>query len=475
MHVVTLAGIPASDGLFQELAIETQCDEELATLLDYLRTGWPRSRKQAREFVRQYFDQQQLFSMVQGVVLRGDRIFIPRGLRKAMIEKTHEGHLGIAKTKARAREHMWWPGMGKAFEERVMRCDTCAEHHHQQRKEPLRSTPLPDRPWQHVASDLFELKGKHYILIVDYYSRFPEIRRLGQIGARAVIMACKKIFSVHGIPELLVSDNGPQYNNAEFKRFAEEWQFEHATSSPRYPQGNGLAERTVQTVKGLMEKADSSGTDFQLALLAYRTSPHESTGGSPAQLLMGRKTRSRLPASPEMLRPQIIPHHEVEERDKASKQKQARYYNTRNGARPLESLETGDRVLIWDIDSRTWRIPGTLVRRLGERSYLVRLESGRTLRRNRMQIQKRPKERDVIHWSEEDEAVTADDATTAEEQTETEKEQVQTQEADKRVEEQRQEAGTEVRDQGDQRQEQVTTTRYGRVSRRPKWQENYVK
>ena len=125
----------------------------------------------------------------------------------------------------------------------------------------------------------------------------------------------------------------------------------------------------------LMAKADSLGTDFQLALLAYRTSPHESTGGSPAQLLMGLKTRSRLPACPEMLRPQIIQHHEVEQRDKASKQKQARYYNTRNGTRPLEALETGDRVLIWDIDSRTWRIPGTLVKRLGERSYLVRLES----------------------------------------------------------------------------------------------------
>ena len=252
------------------------------------------------------------------------------------------------------------------------------------------TTQLPERPWQQVGSDLFEWEGKHYLLVVDYYSRFPEIRLLKHQGATAVIAECRQIFSIHGIPERFISDNGPQYCNTEFKQFAKQYGFAHATSSPRYPQGNGLAERTVQTVKGLMNKARCSGEDFQLALLAYRASPHESTGASPGQLLMGRKIRTRLPMLPSKLVPEVVSPGEIARKDQASKDKQASYYNRRNGVRSLETLEAGDNVLIWDIESRTWSIPGILVRQLGARSYLVQLASGRKLRRNRLQIQRRP-------------------------------------------------------------------------------------
>ena len=113
-----------------------------------------------------------------------------------MIGKAHEGHLGIAKTKARAREHMWWPGMARALEEAVIRCPICAQFRHQQQKEPLMTTQLPERPWQQVGLDLFEWEGKHYLLVVDYYSRFPEIRLLKHQGATAVIAECRQIFSI---------------------------------------------------------------------------------------------------------------------------------------------------------------------------------------------------------------------------------------------------------------------------------------
>lgn len=140
---------------------------------------------------------------------------------------------------------------------------------------------------------------------MDYYSRFPEVRQLIRWDSEAVINVCKEVFACHGIPEVYVSDNGPQYNSARFKAFAKEYGFQHVTSSPQYPRGNGLAERTVQTLKGLMDKAKESNEDFALALLAYRASPHDSTGISPAQLLMGRRVRTRLPASPELLKPRV--------------------------------------------------------------------------------------------------------------------------------------------------------------------------
>ena len=79
---------------------------------------------------------------------------------------------------------------------------------------------MPKRNWQQVGSDLFETAGKHYILIVDHYSRFPELRPLSNLRANYVIAACQKIFACHGIPELFVSDNGPQYANISFTKFA---------------------------------------------------------------------------------------------------------------------------------------------------------------------------------------------------------------------------------------------------------------
>jgi hypothetical protein len=232
LSMVTVAGIPASDELFRELAEETKKDPELSRLMPYLLSEWPRTRQRVHQDVRAYWDSRHLLSTVNGLVFRGERIFIQTSLRKEMIGKAHEGHLGIAKTKARAREHMWWPGMARALEEAVIRCQTCAQFRHQQQKEPLMTTQLPERPWQQVGSDLFEWEGKHYLLVVDYYSRFPELRLLKHQGAKAVIAECQEIFSIHGIPEMFISDNGPQYGNTEFKKFAKKYGFEHATPPP---------------------------------------------------------------------------------------------------------------------------------------------------------------------------------------------------------------------------------------------------
>ena len=111
-------------------------------------------------------------------------------------------------------------------------------------------TPLPQRPWQTVASDLFTLKNNNYLLVVDYYSRYVEIITLRKsTSSQAVIEALETIFARHSIPDELRSDNGPHYHSDEFALFAKDWGFKHTTSSPRFPQSNGEAERAVRTVK----------------------------------------------------------------------------------------------------------------------------------------------------------------------------------------------------------------------------------
>ena len=109
----------------------------------------------------------------------------------------------------------------------------------------------------------------------------------------------KSSFSKYGIPELLITDNGPQYACNEFKEFTEKYDFKHTTSSPHFPQSNGQAERTVQTVKQLLSKSD----DPFLALLVYRATPLPWCGYSPAQLLMGRNIRTNIPQATEYLVP----------------------------------------------------------------------------------------------------------------------------------------------------------------------------
>ena len=135
-----------------------------------------------------------------------------------------------------------------------------------QNAKPLLTTPIPTLPWQKVATDIFEWEKCSYLLMEDYYSRFIEVTRLGGLSTEAVIGAVKGIFARHGVPEEVVSDNGPQFSSRSFQNFSREYGFEHITSSPFYPQSNGEAERTVRTVKSLWEKKDTFLATVRLTL-----------------------------------------------------------------------------------------------------------------------------------------------------------------------------------------------------------------
>ena len=117
---------------------------------------------------------------------------------------------------------------------------------------------MPDYPWQVVGSDLFELKGGHYLLVVNYFSHYPEVIKLSSTTSSNIIALLKTIFAQHGIPEVLRTDNGPQYAAKEFAVFAKTYRFQHVTSSPRFPQSNGQVERMVQAIKG-MRKNSTAG------------------------------------------------------------------------------------------------------------------------------------------------------------------------------------------------------------------------
>ena len=222
-------------------------------------------------------------------------------------------------------------------------------------------------------------------MTVDYYSDFFEVDRLYNKQGTEVIQKLKAHFARHGIPDTIVSDNGPPFNSSEFKRFVDRYETEHVTSSPGYPRSNGKAENAVKTAKRIMTKALDSGSDPYLALLDWRNTPSEVLGTSPVQRLFGRRTKTLLPTSSRLLSPQAV--KDVQKDLYSRKAKQAFYYN--RGTKELDPLQAGDSVRL--------RRPGQSGKRkkwsrahveaqVDVRSYAVRTGDGRLYRRNRSQL-----------------------------------------------------------------------------------------
>ena len=135
---------------------------------------------------------------------------IPRSLRQETLQKIHSGHQGIQRYRLCVSTSVWWPGIAQQVEHVIKSCRECAKASvpHVQ---PMIVSPLPSHPREKVASDLFQLNGKTYLQLADYFSRYMEVQTLTTTTSASVIRALKAIFSRHGVPSVLVSDNGPQY------------------------------------------------------------------------------------------------------------------------------------------------------------------------------------------------------------------------------------------------------------------------
>ena len=195
----------------------------------------------------------------------------------------------------RALKTVYWPGINKDILKQYQSCKTCIKHSKSQRYEPLQSHPTPELPWHTVATDLFEIRNSKYLLLVDYYSRFAVLHKLGSNTSKVLVQEMKAVFAELGVPNVIVSDGGPQYTSAEFKNITKQWQIEHLISSPRNPQSNSMAERCIQTMKASLIKTMEEGEDVDLALLTYKTTPLSHRLPLPAGLLNSRKYKTLLP------------------------------------------------------------------------------------------------------------------------------------------------------------------------------------
>jgi len=193
--------LPMSDQRLDEIRAETRRDQSLRELSETILVEWPENKEHAPALTHLYFSVRDELIVQDGLVFKGSSGVIPKSLRADMKLKIHSSHLGIEACLRRARECIYWPGMAAEMKLYISACETCRElDSTTHTKETLMSHEVPSRPWAKIATDIFTLDGKDYLVTIDYYGNFWEVDRLPNSKASTTILNLKSHFARYGIP-----------------------------------------------------------------------------------------------------------------------------------------------------------------------------------------------------------------------------------------------------------------------------------
>ena len=253
---IQLSFIQFSTQKLESIRESTQADDELCALRTVILDGWPDGQRHLAAPLRPYWSCRDELAVEDGLIMNGDRLVIPLSLQAEVLSKLHEAHQDIEKNRLRAKSRVYWKSINNYIDDIVRKCDACHRLQKRQAHEPLMQHELPTRPWQIVGTDLFAIREDTYLLICDYYSKFPFVYRIkGKMTSDAIISKMSEVFAENGSPNKVVSNNGGHYSSQAFRNLAAEWCFDHVTSSPHFPHSNGFIERQVQTLKYTLKKA----------------------------------------------------------------------------------------------------------------------------------------------------------------------------------------------------------------------------
>ena len=231
-----------------------------------------------------------------------------------------------------------------------------------------------------IAYDLFEINGRHYLLTVDRYSKYPLMDEMPTpVSSHAVTQKMQSFMSLFGRPEEILTDNGPQYTGQAFQRMINDWGIRHTTSSPHYPKGNGFVERHVRHIKSIVKKTQKIKDDLHIALLQVRATPIDSKLPSPAELLFGRPVSTLLPSR--VYQGKVGHRQHLAHRAAVMKK-----HHDPNCRRELPLLHPGKHVTVWNKDRRTWH-PAVVFQKCNEpRCYVMQTPNGNKIRRCRSHL-----------------------------------------------------------------------------------------
>lgn len=362
---------------------ETRRSKFLQEIVKYVSRGyWP---KKVDEKLKRFNCVKASLSVVQDCLMMSDRVVIPESLQKAVLKQLHEGHPGMVRMKQLARSFVYWPGMDDDIEKVVAACNTCQVHGKTPRKVPLVPWKTPERVWQRVHIDYAGPDhGQYYLVAVDAKSKWAEVVIVKSISGPATVRTLKDIFSQHGYPETLVSDNGTQFTSKEFAQMCRDAGIEHVRSPAFHPQSNGQAERFVDTLKRGLKKLKGEGNVsneiLSQFLLFYRSTPSNALGGlTPAEVHLGRRLRTRLSLMMPQLNETVKSHFVPVMKDQ---------FDKHHGVK-ARSYSVGDLVYAKVFDKNVWSWkPGQVIQRQGRVVYVVVLSDGRerTVHANQLKL-----------------------------------------------------------------------------------------
>ena len=345
VRMVTLESVPIALKI-QEIEKVSADDEELQVVCGCLASGtWEGAPKS-------YVCVRNELTFIGDVILRGTRIVIPEKLRQRVLRLAHEGHQGIVKMKERLRSKVWWPGVDKEAERKCRECYGCQLVTKETIIPPVKTTRLPERPWQDLALDLLGPlpTGEHLLVLVAYFSRWVEVDVIYSTTSEVIIKCLDKQFCRYGVPRTLRTDNGANLVSAEMDGYLTEMGIKRRLTTPLWPRANGEVERQNRSLLKAMRATQAEKKDWRSELnkylLAYRSTPHTMTGTSPAELLYGRKLSTKLPELADFGDSDEATHPEVRDWDAEKKLRGADYVDKKHHAADKPDVQEGGLVLL---------------------------------------------------------------------------------------------------------------------------------
>ncbi|XP_064476257.1 uncharacterized protein K02A2.6-like [Ornithodoros turicata] len=346
-----------------DIARETARDDVLARVTHYVLKGWP--RKATDDDLKPYYVRKLELTYFRGCLMWGARVVVPHKLKKEVLQETHEGHPGVVRMKETARSYVWWPSVDCDIEDLVSSCEDCQQQRSVSTVAPVHPWASPTKPWQRIHLDfLGSFQRTNYLVAVDAHSKWPEVFEMKSTTSEATIRNVRELFARFGMPETIVTDNGPQFCSLEFEAFLKMNGVKHVRCAPYHPSSNGLAERFVRTVNEALRKDMHRPADIRLAsfLLSYRNTAHATTQQSPAQLLLNRNLRTRLdclkPSTEDVVRRKLFTQM-------LGRRSQERFF------------ATGEHVYVRNFRNGPRWLPATVLEKTGPVTYRVHISTDR--------------------------------------------------------------------------------------------------
>ena len=272
------------DPVFQEL--ESLCQQ-----------GWPEHRNQVPELAVAYWDYRHDIAVIDGIIVKSQRIVVPQKMRDCLLQKLHRVHQGIDKSIQRARDKWFWPGMTEQIRRLILTCPSCLEHQPRQKQAAVIPV-ITTNAMQILGCDIFHHAGRWYSCIVDYHTGYPWVQQIKNQEADTVIQHFQSVCSQFGYPMEVVSDRGSQYTSTDFQELCLKFNIIQKPGTPHSQWKNGRCENAIGRLKMLLEKSKEEETTMEDILVNIRDTPLDANTPSPYELMFHRKVKSDLPSIP---------------------------------------------------------------------------------------------------------------------------------------------------------------------------------